>query len=50
MVHREIWEIEVTHPGLNKYRHIRGTDKYVVEQKAYAQKAIWDEIWQKKQN
>ncbi len=43
-----MYEIEVTHPGLNKYRHIRGTDKYVVEQKARAQKAIWEEMWQKK--
>lgn len=42
------WEIEISHNGLNKYRHIRGRDKYVVEQKAQAQKLIWDEMWQKK--
>ena len=48
MAYREMYEIEITHPGLNKYRNIRGTDKYVVERKAQAQKAIWDEMWQKK--
>ena len=49
MAYRQIWEIEISHPWLNKYRHIRGTEKHVVEQKALAQKAIWDEMWQKKQ-
>ena len=48
MAHRQIWELEVKHEGLNKYRHIRGVDKYVVEQKALAQKLVWDEIWGKK--
>jgi restriction system protein len=43
-----MWQIEVRHNGLNKYRLIRGTDQYVVEQKAAAQKASWDEMWQKK--
>ncbi|MGD0038282.1 MAG: restriction endonuclease [Bacteroidota bacterium] len=43
-----MWQIEVRHSGLNKYRLIRGTDQYVVEQKAAAQRAAWDEIWQKK--
>ena len=49
MAYREMWEIEVRHEGLNKYRHIRGTDKYVVEQKAAAQRLAWDEMWAKKQ-
>lgn len=44
----DIWEIEVSHDGLNKYRHIKGRDRYVVMQKAQAQKLIWDEMWQKK--
>ena len=43
-----MWEIELRHDGLNKYRHIRGNDKYVVEQKAAAQRAIWNEMWQRK--
>lgn len=49
MAYREMWEIEVRHEGLNKYRHIRGSDKYVVEHKARAQGLAWDEIWEKKQ-
>lgn len=44
-----MWEIEVRHEGLNKYRHIRGSDRYVVEQKAAAQKLAWNEMWEKKQ-
>lgn len=43
-----MWEIEVRHGGLNKYRHIRGSDRYVVEQKAAAQEQAWDQIWKKK--
>lgn len=46
---REIWEIEISHEGLNKYRHIRGTDKYVVERKAAEQQRTWEEMWEKKQ-
>ncbi len=44
---REMWEIEVRHEGLNKYRHIKGTDKYIVRQKANAQQLVWDEMWEK---
>lgn len=43
-----VWEIEVRHDGLNKYRLIRGKDKYVVEQKASAQQAVWNEMWRRK--
>ena len=43
-----MWQIEVRHQGLNKYRVIKGTDKYVVEQKAAAQQAAWDAIWQRR--
>jgi len=43
-----IWEITVRHDGLNKYRIIRGKDKYVVEQKAAVQLAAWEEMWQRK--
>ncbi len=49
MAYREVWEIEVRHDGLNKYRHIRGSDRYIVEQKAAAQQLTWDEMWSKKQ-
>lgn len=44
-----MWEIEVRHPQLNKYRHIRGANRQVVEQKAIAQMAAWDEMWTKKE-
>jgi len=49
MAYRETWEIEVRHNGLNKYRHIRGSDRHIVEQKAAAQQLTWDEMWDKKQ-
>lgn len=49
MAYREMWEVEVRHDGLNKYRNIRGSDRHVVEQKAAAQRAAWDEMWAKKQ-
>lgn len=41
-------EIELRHDGLNKYRLIRGTDRHVVQQKAAAQRAAWDEMWRKR--
>jgi restriction system protein len=43
-----LYQIEVRHPGLNKYRLIRGNEKYVVEQQAASQLAIWNETWAKK--
>jgi len=48
MAYREIWEIEVRHEKLNKYRHIRGSDRNIVEQKADVQRLAWDEMWEKK--
>src|SRR5262249_36439299 len=44
------WQIEVRHDGLKKYRIVRGSDKYVVEQMAAAQRAAWAEMWAKKQS
>lgn len=44
-----MWEIEIRHEGLNKYRHIRGSDRSVVEHKAEAQLASWNELWERKQ-
>lgn len=43
------YQLEVRHPGLHKYRLIKGSEQYVVEQKAAAQMRTWDEIWEKKQ-
>ena len=37
-----MYEMEVRHSGLGKYRYIKGRDKYVVEQKARAQQIQWD--------
>ncbi len=48
MAYRQIWEIEVRHEGLSKYRHIRGSDKYIVEHKALVQQLAWNEMWEKK--
>ncbi|BCS89104.1 hypothetical protein PSDVSF_23460 [Pseudodesulfovibrio sediminis] len=44
-----MWSIEVRHQPLNKYRKIKGRDRAVVEQKADAQLATWDEMWAKKE-
>jgi restriction system protein len=44
-----MWQIEVRHDGLNRYRMIRGNDRWVVEQKATALRAQWDEIWAKQE-
>lgn len=44
-----MYEIEVRHEGLNKYRVIRGKDYYIVQQKAEMQKRQWDEMWERKQ-
>lgn len=41
--------IDLRHEGLHTYRRITGRDMYVVEAKAAAQQAIWDEKWAKKQ-
>ena len=43
-----MWEIEIRHEGLNKYRKIRGSDQAVVEEKAFMQQREWEDIWSKK--
>ena len=45
---RIFYEIEISHDGLHKYRHIRGSDRLVVEHKARIQREAWDEMWRKK--
>lgn len=42
------YELEIWHDELNKYQVIKGDDSYVVEQKAAAKMAQWDEMWIKK--
>lgn len=44
-----LYQIEVKHSGLNKYRIVRGRTKSETEQKANALLAEWDELWRKKQ-
>ncbi len=39
---------EIEHKGLHKYRVIKGSNSYVVKEKARAQMAAWEEMWQKK--
>jgi len=45
----ERWEITVSHDGLNKFRVVSGPDKWIVEEKARRQQAIWDDQWERKQ-
>jgi restriction system protein len=42
------YSIEVRHEGLHKYRVIKGNNKYIVEQRARAQLAVWDEMWERR--
>jgi len=44
-----MYEMDVTHDGLNKYRRIRGSDPSVVRQKAEMQMRQWEEMWERKQ-
>jgi len=41
--------IDVSHEGLHAYRRITGRDRHVVEAKAAAQRAVWEEKWAKMQ-
>lgn len=47
--YRGIYEVEITHDKLNKYRLIRGSDSYIVRRKARAQLAQWEEQWERQQ-
>lgn len=49
MAFKIVYEIEVRHAGLGKYRHIKGADRHVVEQKAFAQQRQWDDQWARQQ-
>ena len=44
-----MWQKEISHSGLRKYRVVRGRDAQEVEQKAWAQMAVWDDMWERKQ-
>ncbi len=43
-----MYEIEIRHDGLHKYRHIRGNNQQIVAQKAAAQIKAWEEMWERK--
>ena len=43
-----MYQVEISHKGLNKYRVIKGSDPHVVEQKAKVQLIEWDAMWEKK--
>lgn len=45
---RPMWEIKIEHKGLGKIRVIRGSDKSIIERKAYLQEKTWNEQWEKK--
>lgn len=45
---KKYYELHISHDGLNKYRHIKGTDPNVVERTALAQQRTWDEMWERK--
>ncbi len=40
--------LDIQHEGLKKFRRVSGSDPYVVEQKARAQMAQWEDQWSRK--
>lgn len=45
---RYMYQVEVSHRGLNKYRIVKGATRYETERKANALLAQWNEQWNKK--
>ncbi|HEX3945017.1 MAG TPA: restriction endonuclease [Rhizomicrobium sp.] len=43
-----MYYIDIQHSGLNKFRRVTGSNKYVVEQKAQAQQYDWGQQWKRK--
>jgi len=43
----DMWRKEISHPGLNKFRVIRGVTQEEAEVKAAWQEKAWDEQWQR---
>lgn len=48
MAYRYFYQEEVSHKGLNKYRVVKATNRYELNQKVNALRAQWDEQWKKK--
>ncbi len=42
-----MYQVELTHAGLNKYRVIKGRDRNILIQKLQAQQLAWEEQWTK---
>ena len=49
MAYNNLYQIEVSHSGLNKYRIVKGSTRWEAEQKANALRAQWNEQWKRKQ-
>lgn len=45
---RSYYQIAIRHSGLNKYRVVRGADRYLVEAAAATQRLAWDEQYARK--
>ena len=48
MASRYMFQVEVSHQGLNKYRIVKAQNRYELDRKASALLAQWDEQWSKK--
>ncbi len=45
---REVYFIDISHPGLNRFQHFKGPDKHVVQARAAAKLKQWDAQWEAK--
>lgn len=50
MSRRETFYVDVSHPGLNTFQRIRGTDPELVERRAAAKVAEWESRWARLQH
>ena len=44
-----MWQVRISHPGLNKFRVVRGVAKADADLKAALQLKAWNEQWQRTQ-
>lgn len=47
---RAMYRMEISHPGLGRFRVVTGATASEVEQKARAQRQIWNQLWQRKRD
>ena len=43
-----MYYIDVRHDGLGKFRRVTGSDRYVAEERARAQRQLWDDQWSRR--